>query len=143
MALSSRQDLIDYCLRRLGFPVIEINVDEDQISDRIDDALQFWYEYHFDGRQKTFISHKITGDTVTLASVLTGNYIVGETLTGLTSGVIELNILASEYVPAGRPNILPNSSLNVSVGLDVVAGRERPGLDHADGRVVGSKNIFV
>ena len=86
MALSSRQDLIDYCLRRLGFPVIEINVDEDQISDRIDDALQFWYEYHFDGRQKTFISHKITGDTVNLASALTGNYIVGETLTGLTSG---------------------------------------------------------
>jgi len=85
-ALSSRQDLIDYCLRRLGFPVIEINVDEDQISDRIDDALQFWYEYHFDGRQKTFISHKITGDTVNLASALTGNYIVGETLTGLTSG---------------------------------------------------------
>ena len=85
-ALSSRQDLIDYCLRRLGFPVIEINVDEDQISDRIDDALQFWYEYHFDGRQKTFISHKITGDTVNLASALTGNYIVGENLTGLTSG---------------------------------------------------------
>ena len=85
-ALSSWQDLIDYCLRRLGFPVIEINVDEDQISDRIDDALQFWYEYHFDGRQKTFISHKITGDTVNLASALTGNYIVGETLTGLTSG---------------------------------------------------------
>ena len=73
-------------LLRLGFPVIEINVDEDQISDRIDDALQFWYEYHFDGRQKTFISHKITGDTVNLASALTGNYIVGETLTGLTSG---------------------------------------------------------
>jgi len=59
MAVSSRQGLIDYCLRRLGFPVIEINVDEDQISDRIDDALQFWYEYHFDGRQKTFISHKM------------------------------------------------------------------------------------
>lgn len=38
MALSTRQELIDYCLRRLGFPVIEINVDEDQVNDRIDDA---------------------------------------------------------------------------------------------------------
>jgi hypothetical protein len=86
MALSSRQDLIDYCLRRLGFPVIEINVDEDQVSDRIDDALQFWYEYHFDGRQKTFISHQITGDIVKLASVLTNQFNVGETITGQTSG---------------------------------------------------------
>jgi hypothetical protein len=86
MALASRQDLIDYCLRRLGFPVIEINVDDDQISDRIDDALQFWYEYHFDGRQKTFISHQITGDTITLASILANQFIVGDRLTGVTSG---------------------------------------------------------
>jgi len=86
MALSTRQELIDYCLRRLGFPVIEINVDEDQISDRIDDALQFWYEYHFDGRQKTFISHQITGDTITLASILANQFIVGDRLTGATSG---------------------------------------------------------
>jgi len=86
MALASRQELIDYCLRRLGFPVIEINVDDDQISDRIDDALQFWYEYHFDGRQKTFISHQITGDTITLASILSSLFTVGETITGSTSG---------------------------------------------------------
>ena len=86
MALSTRQELIDYCLRRLGFPVIEINIDEDQISDRIDDALQFWYEYHFDGRQKTFISHQITGDTITLASILANQFIVGDRLTGATSG---------------------------------------------------------
>jgi len=85
-APSTRQELIDYCLRRLGWPVIEINVDEDQISDRIDDALQFWYEYHFDGRQKIFISHQITGDTVTLASILANQFTVGDTLTGGTSG---------------------------------------------------------
>lgn len=86
MALSTRQELIDYCLRRLGFPVIEINVDEDQVSDRIDDALQFWYEYHFDGRQKMFIEHQITGDTVTLASILANQFVVGDKLTGATSG---------------------------------------------------------
>jgi len=49
MTVASRQELIDYCLRRLGFPVIEINVDEDQIEDRIDDALQYFQEFHFDG----------------------------------------------------------------------------------------------
>jgi len=86
-APTTRQELIDYCLRRLGFPVIEINIDEDQISDRIDDALQFWYEYHFDGRQKIFISHQITGDQVYLASnILAPNFSVGDKLTGGTSG---------------------------------------------------------
>ena len=60
MALSTRQELIDYCLRRLGFPVIEINIDEDQINDRIDDALQFWQEYHFDGVERALFKHKIT-----------------------------------------------------------------------------------
>jgi hypothetical protein len=90
MALASRQDLIDYSLRRLGFPVIEINVDEDQISDRIDDALQFWYEYHFDGRQKTFISHQVTGDIIKLASILTGNFEIGEKITGQTSGATSI-----------------------------------------------------
>ena len=86
MATTTRQELIDYCLRRLGFPVIEINVDEDQVSDRIDDALQFWYEYHFDGRQKVFLEHRITGDTLTITTPDSGIFTTGETLTGQTSG---------------------------------------------------------
>jgi hypothetical protein len=45
---STRQGLIDFCLRRLGEPVIEINVDEDQIEDKVDDALQLYQEYHDD-----------------------------------------------------------------------------------------------
>jgi hypothetical protein len=49
----------DYCLRRLGFPVIEINVDDDQVEDRIDDALQYWQDYHFDGLQKVYYIKKI------------------------------------------------------------------------------------
>ena len=52
MALASRQDLQDYSLRRLGHPVIEINVEDGQVSDRIDDALQFFQEYHFDGVER-------------------------------------------------------------------------------------------
>jgi hypothetical protein len=52
--LTTRAEFTDYCLRRLGFPVIEINVDPDQVSDRIDDALQYWQDYHFDGLQKVY-----------------------------------------------------------------------------------------
>ena len=50
-AVTDRTTFKDYCLRRLGFPVIDINVDEDQIEDRIDDALQYWQDYHFDGHR--------------------------------------------------------------------------------------------
>ena len=57
---TTRQQFIDYCKRRLGFPVIDINVDDDQISDRVDDALQFFEDYHFDGVEKMYMKHQIT-----------------------------------------------------------------------------------
>ena len=57
--VTNRQSLIEYCLRRLGFPVIEINVDEDQINDRIDDAFQYWQDYHFDALQKVYYIKKL------------------------------------------------------------------------------------
>jgi hypothetical protein len=57
---STRQELIDYCLRKLGAPVLEINVAEEQIEDLVDDALQFFQERHFDGVYPTFLKYKIT-----------------------------------------------------------------------------------
>jgi len=56
---ASRQALKDYCLRKLGYPVIKINVDDAQIEDRIDDALQFFAEYHFDGIEKVYARKQI------------------------------------------------------------------------------------
>ena len=53
-AITNRTDFITYCKRRLGFPVIDINVDDDQVNDRVDDALQYWQDYHFDGLQKVY-----------------------------------------------------------------------------------------
>ena len=60
MIPNSRQSLIDYCLRNLGAPVLEINVDEDQIEDRVDEALQFYREYHSDAIYHDFFKHEIT-----------------------------------------------------------------------------------
>ena len=57
---TTRAQFKDYCLRRLGWPVIQINVDDDQIEDRIDDALQFFYDYHYDGTEKLYMKHQIT-----------------------------------------------------------------------------------
>jgi len=59
-SITSRTLLKEYCLRRLGHPVIEINVDEEQCDDRINDALEFFAEYHFDGVEKVFLKHTIT-----------------------------------------------------------------------------------
>jgi hypothetical protein len=57
---ASKQQLIDYCLRRLGAPVLEINVDDDQVDDLVDDALQYFYERHFDGVERMYLKYKIT-----------------------------------------------------------------------------------
>ena len=61
---TTRRQFKDYCLRRLGFPVIDINVDDDQVEDRIDDALQFFEDYHFDGVEKLYMKHKITAEDI-------------------------------------------------------------------------------
>ncbi len=57
---TTRATFKDYCLRRLGHPVIQINVDDDQVEDRIDDALQFFEDYHFDGCEQLYMKHQIT-----------------------------------------------------------------------------------
>ena len=59
---ATRQQLIDYCLRRLGAPVLEINVDDDQIDDLVDDALQYFQERHFDGVERMFLKYKVSQD---------------------------------------------------------------------------------
>ena len=64
MAITSKPLLKEYCLRRLGHPVIEINVDEEQCDDRVSDALQYFAEYHFDGVEKVFLKHTITQDDI-------------------------------------------------------------------------------
>ena len=62
---ASRQELRDYCLRQLGAPVLEINLDDDQIDDAIDDALQYFRERHFNGAEKMYLTHEFTDDDVT------------------------------------------------------------------------------
>jgi hypothetical protein len=57
---TSRSEFKEYCLRKLGKPVIEINVDDDQIDDRIDEALRYYWDYHFDGTEKVYYKHLIT-----------------------------------------------------------------------------------
>ena len=76
---NSRDTLIDYCLRALGHPVIEINVDDDQVSDRVDEALQFYQHYHADAIEKVFLKHQVTQ-------------------TDINNGYLTLNSLVTEVI---------------------------------------------
>ena len=57
---TTRQGLVDYCLRKLGAPVLEINVDDDQLDDLVDDAIQLFNERHFDGVERMYLKYKLT-----------------------------------------------------------------------------------
>ena len=83
---ASRQQLIDYCLRRLGAPVLEVNVDDDQIDDLVDDALQYFNERHFDGVERMYLKYEITQGDIDRgkAKIPNGPGIV--TTTGTSSG---------------------------------------------------------
>ena len=67
----------EYCLRKLGKPVIEINVDDDQVDDRIDEAIRYWYDYHFDGSEKIYYKHAITDTDVTNKYITLPENIIG------------------------------------------------------------------
>lgn len=86
MKPSSRQELIDYCLRRLGAPVLEINVDDDQIDDLVDDALQYFYERHYDGVERMYLKYKITQDDINRGSAKGIDGVGIKTTTGTSEG---------------------------------------------------------
>jgi len=62
LKIDSREEMINYGLRALGHPVIQINVDESQLHDRIDDALDLWWEFHNEGTELIFLHHQVTQD---------------------------------------------------------------------------------
>ena len=66
-APNSKATLKEYCLRALGKPVIEINVDDDQVDDRLDEALQYFAEFHMDGVERLYLKHQITSAEKTRA----------------------------------------------------------------------------
>jgi len=84
---TTRTTFKDYCKRKLGWPVVELNIDDDQVEDCIDDSLQFFQEYHFDATENTFLKHQISGSTLKLAGAPSGDFSNGEIITGGTSGV--------------------------------------------------------
>ena len=84
---SSRDGLIDYAKRQLGFPVLEINVADEQFSDLLDDAVQVYQERHYDGIMRMYLKYKITQDDVDRGRAKGGNTSLGISTTTTTSTV--------------------------------------------------------
>ena len=88
-SVSSRTGLKDYCLRRLGAPILEINVSDEQIEDAIDDGIQYFNERHFDGVERMYLKYKITQDDIDRGSAqgTDGVGIVTTTALGVNTGI--------------------------------------------------------
>ena len=84
--ITSKSEFKEYCLRKLGKPVIQINIDDTQVEDRVDDAFEYYRDYHYDATEKVFLKHEITGSTLNLTTTVGTEFTDGETITGDTSG---------------------------------------------------------
>ena len=75
--VTSRTEFKDYCLRKLGSPVLQINVADPQVDDRIDDALEYYRDYHYDATEETFLAHEITSTDVSNKYITINQNIIG------------------------------------------------------------------
>lgn len=103
MSVSSRNDLISYALRKLGAPVITIDVAQEQVDDRVDEALQYFHDYHYDGTERVYLNHKIVGSQIYVTSA--ANFIVSELVISGSGSVFKVesidllnNILVTKFV---------------------------------------------
>ena len=109
---ASRQQLIDYCLRRLGAPVLEINVDDDQIDDLVDDALQYFQERHFDGVERMYLKYKITQEDLDRGRGRNANG-VGVTTTTATSNVTGIGTVTYNFYETSNYIQVPDSVIGI------------------------------
>lgn len=109
---SSRQGLIDYCLRRLGAPVLEINVDDDQVDDLVDDALQYFQERHFDGVERMYLKYKITQEDINRGRGRNSDG-VGVTTTTATSNVTGIGTVRYNFYEPSNYIQVPDSVIGI------------------------------
>ena len=105
---STRQELIDYCKRKLGAPVLEINVADEQIDDLVDDAIQFFQERHFDGVYPTFFKYKITAEDVARGTATVDKSPVGLASTSATANIVGTATTFTYYENSNYLQVPPN-----------------------------------
>ena len=110
---STRQELVDYCLRKLGAPVLEINVDDDQIDDLVDDALQLFNERHYDGVERMFLKYQLTQEDLDRgrAANTTGVGIV--TTTGESTNISGFGTVTSNFYETSNFIQVPDAVIGI------------------------------
>jgi hypothetical protein len=110
---ASRQQLIDYCLRRLGAPVLEINVDDDQIDDLVDDALQYFQERHFDGVERMYLKYQLTQADLDRGSAKGTNGVGIVTTTATSTNISGYGTTTSRFYETSNFIQVPDSVIGV------------------------------
>ena len=109
---STRQELIDYCKRQLGAPVLEINVADEQISDLVDDAVQYFQQRHFDGVSQVYLKYQITQDDIDRGkarpSVVSGGTNAGIASTSATSSIGGSDVTFTYYENSNYLQVPPD-----------------------------------
>ena len=109
---TTRQELVDYCLGQLGAPVLEINVDDDQIDDLVDDAIQYFNERHFDGVERMYLKYQISEDDIKRASG-SGTDGVGIVTTTGTANISGIGTITSNFYENSNFIQVPDSVVGI------------------------------
>lgn len=118
--IHSRADLIEYALRKLGKPVINIEVDMTQVEDRVDEALSFFQDFHYDATERVYLKHQITGSTINVTDA-TG-FIPGETVLSASGAKFVIESISGNAIvtKAVYKNSIPGSGFDP---LEVITGQ--------------------
>lgn len=119
MAVSTRAGLKEYALRDLGAPVLEINVDDDQLEDRLDEALDYWRLYHYEGVEQIYLKQQIRASEIVLTTSVAANFTLGERITGATSGAIAEVCRESTRTPSGTLLLVKNITGTFTAGESI------------------------
>lgn len=129
MAVTTREGLKDYCLRELGAPVLEINVADEQLEDRIDEALEYWRLYHHEGIEKVYLKHKVTASRLNIVGANATSFANGSEIVGATSGAIAMVIEERGTIPTASSIICNISQRSTASFIDgeVINGTDTTG----------------
>ena len=110
---STRQELIDYCFRKLGAPVLEINVDDDQADDLVDDALQLFGERHFDGIERMYLKYELTQEDIDRGKAANTDGVGIVTSTGNSTNVSGLGTVTSNFYETSNFIQVPDAVVGI------------------------------
>jgi hypothetical protein len=151
---TSRDDFKEYCLRALGKPVLQINVEDTQVEDRIDEAVYLYQQFHMDAVVKTYMKHRITASTMKFAGPVTGAFVNGESIigatskqTGMVSGYDANTNNSLLFITSGSPQntntISDNSYSDTSFTVDFRDGELVTGQKSGATGTIATSNVTV